>query len=105
MYNRSVVALVATAGLAAVALLGPAGPAFASTAAPPAAPTTQAQWQAAVNAGTAVEVQMVAIPAILIHENVGPLSGQAIGYWGLWLSLGLSLFSAAQYVLAYARTV
>jgi len=50
-------------------------------------------------------VQMVAIPAILIHENVGPLSGQAIGYWGLWLSLGLSLFSAAQYVVAYSRTV
>jgi CDP-diacylglycerol--glycerol-3-phosphate 3-phosphatidyltransferase len=50
-------------------------------------------------------VQMVAIPAILIHQNVGPLNGQQIGYWGLWLSLGLSLFSAAQYVFAYARAI
>lgn len=49
-------------------------------------------------------VQMVAIPAILIYENVGPLSGQFIGYWGLWLSLGLSLFSAGQYALAYTRS-
>jgi CDP-diacylglycerol---glycerol-3-phosphate 3-phosphatidyltransferase len=49
-------------------------------------------------------VQMVAIPAILIHENVGPLPAQEIGYWGLWFSLGLSLFSAAQYIFAYVRT-
>ena len=50
-------------------------------------------------------VQMVAIPAILIHENVGPLSGEAIGTWGLWISLGFSLFSAAQYAYAYSRTI
>lgn len=48
-------------------------------------------------------LQMVAIPAILIHENLGPLSGEFIGYWGLWASLGLSLFSAAQYIVAYSR--
>lgn len=46
-------------------------------------------------------VQMVAIPAILIYENVGPLSGQWIGYWGLWLSLILSFISAAQYLVAF----
>lgn len=48
-------------------------------------------------------VQMVAIPAILIYENVGPLSGQWIGYWGLWLSLILSLISAAQYLWGYLK--
>ncbi len=53
-------------------------------------------------------VQMVAIPALLIYENVGPLSGQWIGYWGLWFSLVLSLISAAQYLcgyLKYAQTI
>ncbi len=49
-------------------------------------------------------VQMVAIPAILIHESVGPLSGQWIGYWGLWLSLILSLLSAGQYLVGYFKT-
>ncbi len=57
---------------------------------------TMGKWKTAV--------QMVAIPAILIHENVGPLSGHEIGYWGLWISLGLSLFSAGQYIAAYVRT-
>ena len=49
-------------------------------------------------------LQMVAIPAILIHDHVGPLSGQWIGYWGLWLSLILSLVSAAQYLVGFLRT-
>lgn len=48
-------------------------------------------------------VQMVAIPALLIHENVGPLSGQFIGYWGLWLSVLLSLLSAAEYTYGYFK--
>jgi CDP-diacylglycerol--glycerol-3-phosphate 3-phosphatidyltransferase len=48
-------------------------------------------------------LQMVAIPAILIYENIGPLSGQWIGYWGLWLSLILSVISAAQYIYGFLR--
>lgn len=48
-------------------------------------------------------VQMVAIPALLIYENIGPLSGQFIGYWGLWISLLLSLLSAAEYVYNYFK--
>lgn len=56
---------------------------------------TMGKWKTAV--------QMVAIPAILIHENVGPLSGHFIGYWGLWLSLGLSLYSGLQYLWFFMK--
>ena len=49
-------------------------------------------------------VQMVAIPAILIYENVGPLSGEIIGYWGLWFSFVLSYSSASEYVYKFFRT-
>jgi CDP-diacylglycerol--glycerol-3-phosphate 3-phosphatidyltransferase len=49
-------------------------------------------------------LQMVAIPAILIYEAVGPLSGQWIGYWGLWASLALSLISAGQYLYGYLKS-
>ena len=49
-------------------------------------------------------LQMVAIPAILIYDSVGPLSGQWIGYWGLWASLVLSLISAGQYLWGYLKT-
>ncbi|MCC6138568.1 MAG: CDP-diacylglycerol--glycerol-3-phosphate 3-phosphatidyltransferase [Bdellovibrionaceae bacterium] len=47
--------------------------------------------------------QMVAIPALLIHENIGPLPTQFIGYWGLWISLILSLLSGAEYVYGYFK--
>ena len=50
-------------------------------------------------------LQMVAIPAILIYEPVGPLSGQWIGYWGLWASLVLSLISAGQYLWGYLKSL
>jgi CDP-diacylglycerol--glycerol-3-phosphate 3-phosphatidyltransferase len=49
-------------------------------------------------------LQMVAMPAILIYEPVGPLSGQWIGYWGLWASLVLSLISAGQYLWGYLKS-
>ena len=45
--------------------------------------------------------QMVAIPAIFIHIDIGPLNGQFIGYWGLWVSCLLSYASAAQYLKAF----
>jgi len=48
-------------------------------------------------------VQMVAIPTILVYENIGPIPMGQIGYWGLWLSLGLSLYSGTQYVIGYWR--
>lgn len=47
--------------------------------------------------------QMVAIPALLIHDNIGPFSGQFIGYWGLWISVGLSLLSALEYTYGYFK--
>jgi CDP-diacylglycerol--glycerol-3-phosphate 3-phosphatidyltransferase len=49
-------------------------------------------------------VQMVAIPALLIYENVGPLPAEFIGYWGLWLSFVLSYASAAEYTYKYFKS-
>lgn len=48
-------------------------------------------------------VQMVAIPALLINDPIGPLSTSFLGYWGLWLSLVLSMASAAEYVYGYFK--
>jgi CDP-diacylglycerol--glycerol-3-phosphate 3-phosphatidyltransferase len=48
-------------------------------------------------------VQMVALPAILIYEPVLGLPLGEIGYWGLWLSLGLSLYSGFQYTWAFLQ--
>lgn len=48
-------------------------------------------------------VQMVAMPLILVYENIWSLPVQEIGYWGLWLSLGLSLISGMQYAVEYMK--
>lgn len=49
-------------------------------------------------------VQMVAIPAILIYDNVFFVSGAFIGYWGLWLSVILSYSAAAEYIYKYFKS-
>jgi CDP-diacylglycerol--glycerol-3-phosphate 3-phosphatidyltransferase len=48
-------------------------------------------------------VQMVAIPALFINDTLGPIAFRWVGYWGLWLSLALSLFSGLQYSYDYFR--
>lgn len=48
-------------------------------------------------------VQMVALPTILVYEPVFGLPFGEIGYWGLWLSLALSLFSGFQYTWAFLQ--
>lgn len=48
-------------------------------------------------------VQMVAIPCLLIYEPIGGLPIADLGYYGLWVSVGLSLISGAEYTLGYYR--
>lgn len=48
-------------------------------------------------------VQMVAIPLILIHDDVWIIPTYILGYWGLWLSLGLSIYSGLQYTWGFFK--
>ena len=47
--------------------------------------------------------QMVAIPCLLIYEPVFGLPLGDIGYYGLWVSVGFSLISGAEYTLGYYK--
>ncbi|NJL25303.1 MAG: CDP-diacylglycerol--glycerol-3-phosphate 3-phosphatidyltransferase [Calothrix sp. SM1_5_4] len=47
--------------------------------------------------------QMVAIPCLLIYEPVFHIPLADIGYFGLWVSVGFSLISGAEYTLGYYR--
>lgn len=49
-------------------------------------------------------VQMVAIPAVLIHQPLFGIPFYEIGYWILWISVALSLISGAQYIWAYWKS-
>src|SRR5262245_53383671 len=48
--------------------------------------------------------QMVAIPFLLVYEPILGLPVADIGYYGLWVSVGLSLISGAEYTLGYYRS-
>jgi CDP-diacylglycerol--glycerol-3-phosphate 3-phosphatidyltransferase len=48
--------------------------------------------------------QMVAIPCLLIYEPIWHVPIADIGYYGLWVSVGLSLISGAEYTLGYYRS-
>jgi CDP-diacylglycerol--glycerol-3-phosphate 3-phosphatidyltransferase len=47
--------------------------------------------------------QMVAIPCLLIFEPVFHLPLANIGYWLLWVSVGLSVYSGFEYTYGYYR--
>lgn len=47
--------------------------------------------------------QMVAIPCLLIYEPIFGLPLGDIGYYGLWVSVGFSLISGAEYTLGYYK--
>jgi CDP-diacylglycerol--glycerol-3-phosphate 3-phosphatidyltransferase len=47
--------------------------------------------------------QMTAIPLLLVYDPVGGVAIADIGYYGLWVSVGLSLLSGAEYTLGYYR--
>ena len=48
-------------------------------------------------------IQMVAIPAVLIREPIFGIPIYEIGYWTLWVSVALSLFSGTEYTLGYFK--
>ena len=48
-------------------------------------------------------IQMCAIPLLLIYEPVFRVPIADIGYFALWVSVGLSLISGAEYTLGYYR--
>ncbi|MBX9766236.1 MAG: CDP-diacylglycerol--glycerol-3-phosphate 3-phosphatidyltransferase [Bdellovibrionales bacterium] len=50
-------------------------------------------------------IQMVAIPAVLIHEPLLGVPVGRIGYWILWVSVGLSVISGVDYIWDYMKAV
>lgn len=46
-------------------------------------------------------LQMVAIPCALIHEQIAGIPLGLVGYYGLWLSVLLSMISAFEYTYGY----
>ncbi|MGZ3723647.1 MAG: CDP-diacylglycerol--glycerol-3-phosphate 3-phosphatidyltransferase [Bdellovibrionales bacterium] len=48
--------------------------------------------------------QMGAIPCLLIYDPLFGLPIADIGYYGLWVSVGLSLISGAEYTIGYYRS-
>lgn len=48
--------------------------------------------------------QMVAIPCLLIWEPIFNIPIANIGYWCLWVSVGLSLLSGAEYTVGYYKS-
>jgi CDP-diacylglycerol--glycerol-3-phosphate 3-phosphatidyltransferase len=48
--------------------------------------------------------QMIAIPCLLIYEPLFGLPLAEIGYFGLWISVVLSLISGAEYTVGYYRS-
>ena len=48
-------------------------------------------------------VQMLSIPLIFLNEPIGPIDVFIIGYYGLWISVALSLYSGLIYTARYYR--
>lgn len=49
-------------------------------------------------------LQMLALPLLLIYEPIFSIPIADIGYYALWVSVGLSLISGAEYTLGYYRS-
>ncbi len=49
-------------------------------------------------------LQMLAIPCLLVYEPLFGIPIADIGYYGLWVSVGLSLISGAEYTAGYYRS-
>lgn len=47
--------------------------------------------------------QMTAIPCLLIYEPIFSIPIADLGYYALWVSVGLSLISGAEYTIGYYR--
>lgn len=48
-------------------------------------------------------IQMISIPGILVYEPVLGIPFHLIGYWGLWLSVVLSLLSGVGYLKGFFK--
>ncbi len=48
--------------------------------------------------------QMVAIPCLLVYEPLFKIPIADIGYYGLWVSVVLSLLSGAEYTIGYYKS-
>ena len=48
--------------------------------------------------------QMVAIPCLLVYEPLFKIPIADIGYYALWVSVGLSLISGAEYTIGYYKS-
>jgi len=48
-------------------------------------------------------IQMLAIPFVLIRDPLFGIPIYEIGYWTLWVSVGLSVVSGAEYTMRYFR--
>lgn len=53
------------------------------------------KWKAAI--------QMISIPCLFIYEPILGIPLKEIGYYGLWVSVVLSLFSGYNYIMGYRR--
>ena len=49
-------------------------------------------------------VQMIAIPSLFLGIDYNFLPFQEVGYWGLWLSVVLSLVSGLEYAINFYRS-
>lgn len=49
-------------------------------------------------------LQMIAIPMLLIYDPIFSIPLADIGYFGLWISVGLSLISGAEYTVGYYKS-
>ncbi len=49
-------------------------------------------------------LQMIAIPCLFLAQDWSFLPFKAIGYYGLWASVGLSLVSGFQYFMGFYKT-
>src|SRR5262249_34761502 len=48
-------------------------------------------------------IQMTAIPCLLIYDRILKIPLGDLGYFGLWISVALSLISGAEYTIGYYR--
>jgi CDP-diacylglycerol--glycerol-3-phosphate 3-phosphatidyltransferase len=49
-------------------------------------------------------LQMIAIPMLLIYDPIFSIPIADMGYFGLWISVGLSLISGAEYTVGYYKS-
>jgi len=48
-------------------------------------------------------LQMVAIPAMIVGGDLGPIPLEKIGFWSLWLSVVFSVVSGVEYAYFYRK--